>query len=175
MIPLIHEIKVGAITGMRVWRVHATDLCSVMHRSYPGAWVPNKTHIAEKLTRYYDCLDCPGLAAPCTASMHIGPRVRCGIHATNSLEYFKGHISPYWFSSPLAFGLVRLFGRVVECEYGWRAEKAEVHSLIGEDIRGLLAVGSLQLHALAKTYRVPLIPPSAAQELVSPLPGEPSQ
>ena len=162
-----HEIQVGAIIGIRVWYVKEGHLHSSVGQN--RKWEPGLKQVARKERGHgaAGCFYCPGGSAPCTRDPSYDnstlSELQCGLHATPDIGYFPGHIPPYCTSSghmgsKVVFGLVRLFGRVVEGNYGWRAEFAEVHALC-EDIPSpnFIRCDDTTLTTLAAIYDVPLV------------------
>ena len=99
---------VQAVIGWRVWRVDARYRLRSALRDEP--WEPRRP-----------------LVAACDAG-HRAPEecCTCGVYAVHSAEdaaaYLVGRNSPEAVHRVL--GRVALWGRVVECEHGWRAERA---------------------------------------------------
>ena len=98
------------IVGWRAWRVVETPrglrLASVL---YDDVWEPGREAVAR----------CENHDAPASGCM-------CGFHAAKdreaALPYLVGRDDPGTVDRVL--GLVALYGRVIEHEEGWRAEKA---------------------------------------------------
>jgi hypothetical protein len=99
------------LVGWRVWRVAETRaglrLLSVV---YDDVWLPLRPAVAS----------CPrGHQAPEAACV-------CGLYAladrAGAARYLVGRNDPWVVGRVL--GLVSLWGAVVECEHGWRAERA---------------------------------------------------
>lgn len=159
-----HEIKVGAIIGIRVWFVRDGYLHS--STGVVTKWTPGLKQVARKETRFPACLFCPGRSAPCILDRAADPSamgsLQCGLHATPNLDYFPAHVVPYSTSCreghKTIFGLVRLFGRVVEGNYGWRAEFAEVHALC-DDVPSpsFIRCDDVTLTNMASRYEVPIL------------------
>ncbi|GIV00867.1 MAG: hypothetical protein KatS3mg014_2523 [Actinomycetota bacterium] len=126
-----------AVTGWRAWRACEDGLCSLFHEY---SWSPGANHAT--------CLapkPCPGLVrAGCT----------CGFWATRSRSYLEGLIGrgSVLRSEVVVFGVVALWGRVVEATAGWRGEHARVlgvtHALDGSD-----AMGAAAWHDLGRALR----------------------
>ena len=160
-----HEIQVGAIIGIRVWYVRDYVLHSSMGQC--TKWTPGLKRVARKENGRHNggCIDCPGRSAPCILNRGGGsmsPNVlQCGLHATPDIAYFPGHVPPYYTTSDtfkVVFGLVRLFGRVIEGTYGWRAEFAEVHALC-DDVPSpkFACCDDVTLANMALRYAVPIL------------------
>jgi len=123
----------GPLVGWRGWLVvsleEAFRLCSPV---YPTVWLPRRATVA-------DCLAEQGLAGLPAPAEHPAPeeRCRCGIYASDSPVAAASFIrSPRlsrrspglsWrqprVQAPV-FGRVSLWGRIVECDRGWRGERA---------------------------------------------------
>src|SRR5438874_2463989 len=96
------------VVGWRVWRIDTRyRLCSVLHDE---VWEPRRP-----------------LVAACEAG-HLAPERGCasGVYAVQNpdqaAQYLVGRNSPEAVHRVL--GLVALWGWVVECARGWRAERA---------------------------------------------------
>jgi hypothetical protein len=106
------------VTGWRTWLIDASGpearLRSV---GRPTRWPAREPMVAE----------CPGV----TFSHHPpGPACRCGIHAARAVEEAAFHAElPSRARTPLAIGLVALWGRVIEGDAGWRASAAYPEAL----------------------------------------------
>ncbi len=164
MTPLIHEIKVGSILGIRGWETHEFFYPPSRPGLYSGLsalrgtkrWEPGQTHEAFPCKSVSHCGACPGTQAPCILWDVPGVRIRCGIHATRTVDLYERFNNIY--SAPLTvIGIIEMFGRVVECEYGWRAEKARVW---------MLGSHHLMSSALAEMYCVPLVRHSALNAII---------
>lgn len=161
---IIHEVKVGAILGIRGWeidrafRVGFTDsklrLKSCL--SVDGIWEPNTVRVARTHKDLAGCDDCPGTSAPCIATGFTG-YCRCGIYAVKAVELFNRHNSIC--STPITIlGIISMFGRVVECEWGWRTEKATIHTIANNHSKSKFA---------AENYGVLLVPLSDLDHIVA--------
>jgi hypothetical protein len=119
------------LVGWRVWRVAETRaglrLLSVV---YDDVWRPRRAAVAVCSHAH---------EAPAAACV-------CGIHAladrTTAERYLVGRNDPWIVGRVL--GLVSLWGTVVECERGWRAERGYPLRLWAADslLAGLSAYGA---------------------------------
>jgi hypothetical protein len=117
----------AAFVGWRAWLVVLVEsefrLCSPV---YPTIWPPRQELRAICQGRKKSARR-PGLAAA-----HLAPeeRCNCGIYASNSAEraaQMLVHVHAREYEYPVeqpVFGRVSLWGKVVECERGWRASCA---------------------------------------------------
>lgn len=64
------------------------------------------------------------------------PDCRCGIYACDTYETLRQY---FLFGLPMVYGTVKLWGRVVKHERGWRAQYAYPAELIVRDERHLEA------------------------------------
>lgn len=101
----------GPLVGWRVWRVAETRAgLRLLSAVYDDVWLPRREAVAS-------CRH--GHDAPDAACV-------CGIHAladrATAIRYLVGRNDPGVVGRVL--GLVSLWGTVVECERGWRAERA---------------------------------------------------
>lgn len=159
-----HEIQVGAIIGIRVWFTRFNELHSSVGQH--TKWTPGLKRVARRETkdRHGACYECRG-TAPCTLNRQDSAvpygTLQCGLHATPDIKYFPSHVPPYYSGNTgfrVVFGLVRLFGRVVEGHYGWRAEFAEVHALCDEvPSNNFTRCNDSTLITLAAIYDVPIL------------------
>ena len=142
--PLPHEIVAEPITAWRIWKV--TELKELLldksllrrmadrfdagqnpfagllgHRLMPVAhgsyWEPGK-HSASCHVNYY-----------LVSNPHTGPApaqgCSCGIWAVNSRELAEQTLAEYRRAgAQFALGTVQLWGRIIECQKGYRAEHA---------------------------------------------------
>lgn len=114
---------IGPVVGWRAWRI-VCDLGRYRLASllYPDVWRPGQATAAT-------CLRDDG------HRRHTAPRgeCRCGIYAARSPAAALDVLAEWWDWMPAssgsgppewAIGEVRLWGRVVEAERGWRAARA---------------------------------------------------
>lgn len=166
---LPHEFHFGEIIGVRAWSVYRNRLRSIRGEPTDYAWEPKEIKFAKTHKQGLDCGRCPGRFAPCAFPLNMRTTFCCGLHAGNTFEHFSRDdlLGSYGGldleRGRVALGLVRLFGRVIECATGWRAEKAEVHSLIDSEV-----ACTSRLASLAETYAVPIISQGHARELLTP-------
>jgi hypothetical protein len=98
---------------------------------YWPIYQPGKTPTIVSLTRYNPCWR-PGvpMVATCTYGGHEPPGAgcSCGVHALASPHDGRWPFGEYellqWSISLVLIGRVALWGRVIEGEYGWRAQYA---------------------------------------------------
>lgn len=97
--------RIEPIIGWRVWQVNDNKLCSV---GVSGVWEPMKA-----------------LHAECENYDHKAPQLncQCGMWSFNSLETLLPAADAY-DSENIILGSVYLWGKVIECENGFRAEFA---------------------------------------------------
>ena len=129
------------LTGWRGWNVSDGKLESLGMESF---WKPRRA-IAAQCSVADD--DCQAPALDCS----------CGWWSFKSAELMKKALAGYR-NQTLVVGSVELWGRVIECEHGWRSEYAYPREL------WLLKPG---LEWLSWTYGVPVrmaVPPAAAAE-----------
>jgi len=155
---------IGPVVGWRTWRVRDSGEGLVLaSTAFPTPW-PRR---------------CP-LRARCAARPHSAPTAECvcGVHAAREpglpIEYLPPHVrASEGFRTPailgydtvMALGRVALWGRVVDCEWGWRAELAyPAELLVPAGVKhyrracGRLAVLDSQAlaDALASRYGIPV-------------------
>jgi hypothetical protein len=129
------DVYVGpAFVGWRSWRIlpferlgepSSVRLCASGTRGIPKVWEPGQATraLCGKFSTTHE--------AP-------SPGCECGVHAYRTRERAEAHLESFREGNGAdvlgwAFGRVSLWGRVVECEHGWRAEYAypyavEVHA-----------------------------------------------
>jgi hypothetical protein len=111
------------VVGWRGWLVVASGehfrLCSRMYRT---VWPPRREIVAR--------CERPGdWWRPAPPPLHAAPQAdcQCGLYASSSVEaaasFVRGRDSPREAIGAI-IGRVFLWGRVVECEHGWRAARA---------------------------------------------------
>jgi hypothetical protein len=114
------------IVAWRAWLVVRQQgrmrLSSVVR---PTLWEPRRELVGE-------CLACAPRLLPWRRGRRAhespGTRCGCGIYATSDPEvagqYLDRSAIPRWGVAGRVIGLVSLWGRVLECERGWRGERA---------------------------------------------------
>lgn len=124
------------VVGWRAWLVSEVDgrpLLGgvVFHRP----WRPREPHVAECLHWRPQRLRPWRRAEPDHAAP--GPGCRCGLYAADSLDEAIRYSRPGRLPEPVRWptlhrvvGRVSLWGRVVECEHGWRASHAYPERLV---------------------------------------------
>jgi hypothetical protein len=124
------------VVGWRAWLVSEVEgrpLLGgvVFHRQ----WWPREPHVAECLHWRPQPLRPWRRAEP----DHVAPglRCRCGLYAADSLAEASRYARPGRLPEPVRWptlhrvvGRVSLWGRVVECEHGWRASHAYPERLV---------------------------------------------
>lgn len=139
--PAGESIVVGDVLGVRSWKVRDFGQ---LQGTYGAIWTA------------------PELEAQCSSRHHPAPdlKCRCGIYAvtapTNSPSMFEAYVS----DPMLVDGLVRLSGRVVVGDRGYRASKAEVVLLVIDPQASDFLVG-------APWHDVPTVTRQEAIELAS--------
>lgn len=110
------------LEGWRVWRVARAgeaDAYRLLSLAQEVVWEPREELVA-------DCRRCRLLPRLRRRGRHDSPgeTCSCGIYATQleRLEWFLDERT--WPTPPYVFGRVLLWGRVIECERGWRASHA---------------------------------------------------
>jgi hypothetical protein len=111
------------IVGWRGWFVVASGerfrLCSPLYRT---VWLPRRATVA-RCGRHGDWWK------PAPPPLHAAPQAdcECGLYASSSVKaaasFVRGRDSPREAIGAI-IGRVFLWGRVVECEHGWRAARA---------------------------------------------------
>lgn len=104
--PLPEEHLVSAVTGYRAWNVplFVDELRSVAKAS---KWLPYQRFEAQ-----------------CAAQQCEGVSCQCGIYAFNQLKLVKDEYRGEGKSRKYVYGEVYLWGRVLECKDGYRAQFA---------------------------------------------------
>jgi hypothetical protein len=104
--PLPEEHLVAAITGFRAWNVplFVDELRSV---AKPSKWLPYRR-----------------FEAKCEAQQCAGVSCTCGIYAFNRMELVTKEYRGEGKSRKYVYGEVSLWGRVLECKDGYRAQFA---------------------------------------------------
>ena len=155
---------IGAIVGWRTWRLRDTPAgLRLVSTIDEAAWPARRP-----------------LAASCRLAGHAAPEpgCSCGVHAASQLslplEYLPPHVrASSAFRTPailgydrvILIGHVSLWGRVVECEWGWRGELAYpaelcvpervTHYRRHGDLLGILDSAGIA-ESLANAYGVPV-------------------
>lgn len=103
---LPEEHLVNALTGYRAWNVplFVDELRSV---SKASKWIPYRKFAAE-----------------CESDQCRGVKCLCGIYAFNKLDLVKYEYRGEGLSRKYVYGEVYLWGRVLECKNGYRAQFA---------------------------------------------------
>ena len=111
------------VLGFRMWTLRSTGL--------HGAKITwSEPAIRAECLTTGDRLDLPHVDGRCG-------RLGCGVYATKELRpLLTAHLRPQ--SHGYAVGLVALNGRVVEHEFGYRAERAQISALVGVGIDAYL-------------------------------------
>jgi len=147
---------VGPFVGWRLWRTVETPaglrLQSLFHES---AWPPGEPLRAVCLARRSPRL----LLQRVRRRQHYAPDASCscGVYAAEPellLEQIERQAERY------VVGRVRFWGRVVECELGWRAEfayPAHIYVPAGDDAREVLA--GLAVYGVSVEQSAEPIPP----------------
>ena len=102
--PLPEEHLVSAVTAFRAWNVplFCDELRSV---AKPSKWLPYQR-----------------FEATCAAQQCAGVSCSCGIYAFNKMELVKTEYRGEGRSRKYVYGEVSLWGRVLECKDGYRAQ-----------------------------------------------------
>jgi hypothetical protein len=131
----------GVVVGWRSWKVALADggprLRPMTRIGWcAGAWWPTARP----------------LHAACATQQHVAPdeTCSCGVYAASSYGGLDelGYVDRA--GSAIAVGTVSLWGSVVECDRGWRAEHAYPRHLFVPPCLAQLAGG------LAAAYRIPV-------------------
>lgn len=101
------EPRAEPIVGYRIWRLDGDKLLPVGMLNAPP-WEPGEN---------------------VAANWYQGPRPTPGFWALRTLDQAREAALEY--SDAMVIGVVETYGRVVEHEYGWRAEKARVLAVAG--------------------------------------------
>jgi hypothetical protein len=129
------DVYVGpAFVGWRSWRIlpferlgepESVRLCASGTRGIPKVWEPGQATRA-LCGKFKTTHEAPW------------PGCECGVYAYRTREAAEAHLESFRVGNKegvlgWAFGQVSLWGRIVECEHGWRSEQAypyaiEVHA-----------------------------------------------
>lgn len=162
---------VDAVVGWRIWR--ACPLRSLDERVWAlasiadgeGVWPPLAAHVA-------CCRHQSIYGAPQRMRLHEAPDPDCNCGFWAFKRYHEAREAAYYYRATtktlvgidwlVVVGRVSLWGRVVECEHGWRGARAYPYALADEGGNsGLVSI-------LAGRYGIDVIPAPADPE---PLPG----
>ena len=100
---LAHDgIRVGEIIAWRTWLTR-----------------PNSLHLSSVSV----CYEWP-ILGPAKGNVR-----RFGIHAFKDRDQAVSYWLAHWYYIPTVLGMVKLWGEIVECEWGYRAQFARVKSL----------------------------------------------
>lgn len=130
--PLPEEHLVAAITGFRAWNVplFVDELRSV---AKPSKWLPYRR-----------------FEAKCEAQQCAGVSCTCGIYAFNRMELVTKEYCGEGKSRKYVYGEVSLWGRVLECKDGYRAQFAYPKAFVNS---GAIA------KRMSEVFAVPLLEP----------------
>jgi hypothetical protein len=161
------DVYVGpAFIGWRSWRIlpfqrlgvpESVRLCASGTRGIPKVWEPGQ------MTR-----------ALCgkfkTTHEAPSPGCECGVHAYRTREAAQAHLESFSENNNgdevlgWAFGRVSLWGRIVECEHGWRAEYAYPYELTIHSSDPALAAQVRRLYGVDAVAESPLVPSTVEVE-----------
>ena len=168
------------IVGWRGWFVVEAEgafrLCSIVHHTL---WPPRQELVAS-------CRRSGHRLKPELPAKHTAPEAacRCGIYASESAAvatpFLSGSRTPARQSLGFVLGRVSLWGKVVECQRGWRGERAYPASiyvpLLSAEGRLLLArsTGAETVALALGSYGVPIesVACESVTELARSLGGE---
>jgi hypothetical protein len=130
--PLPEEHLVAAITGFRAWNVplFVDELRSV---AKPSKWLPYRR-----------------FEAKCEAQQCAGVSCTCGIYAFSRMELVTKEYRGEGKSRKYVYGEVSLWGRVLECKDGYRAQFAYPKAFVNS---GAIA------KRMSEVFGVPLLKP----------------